>query len=283
MRRTYAFTLIELLVVISIIALLIGILLPALGAARNTARDLRCGTQLKQLVTANFSHMTDNDGYPPSNRTDAGGAVPVSVVPLQIWPTRLAQYFGESEELIQCPQNTLEPAVAGTTAYQGNAEERWRVGQGNVNKDPKSQALLDKGWLFEGSYAMNTWTTNGRQIPQTNPDFKRYIRRALDESYDTSRTMAFSDSIDWRSFTIYETNHLSDTYDTLDPFRDPYPQVRTGGLRRIAVSRHGSNNSTNFAFMDGSVSSIVTREIMCSVKFHKLWDEEQLALNPNCN
>ncbi len=62
-HRLKAFTLIELLVVISIIALLISLLLPALGAARYTARTIQCAAQLQQLTRAEATYRNDYDGY----------------------------------------------------------------------------------------------------------------------------------------------------------------------------------------------------------------------------
>ena len=60
------FTLIELLVVISIIALLISILLPALGAARETAKTMSCLSNERQLGLAFHMYTNDSEGYFPA-------------------------------------------------------------------------------------------------------------------------------------------------------------------------------------------------------------------------
>jgi prepilin-type N-terminal cleavage/methylation domain-containing protein len=81
--RQKAFTLIELLVVIAIIALLIAILLPALGRARESAKRGVCASNIKQTFTSMYTYGQDYSGsFPITMHKNSGGswAAPSSVV-----------------------------------------------------------------------------------------------------------------------------------------------------------------------------------------------------------
>jgi prepilin-type N-terminal cleavage/methylation domain-containing protein len=75
MRRRTGFTLIELLVVIAIIAILASLLLPAIARAKGMARQTACISNVKQLATAMFMYVDENENkFPPRFPNPAAGA-----------------------------------------------------------------------------------------------------------------------------------------------------------------------------------------------------------------
>lgn len=72
--RTNGFTLVELLVVIAVIGLLLSLLLPAVGTARESARRIQCANHLRNLAVGVLGHLSAKDAFPPASQFRTGGS-----------------------------------------------------------------------------------------------------------------------------------------------------------------------------------------------------------------
>ncbi len=90
-RRYDGFTLIELLVVISIIAVLMSIMMPALSKARKQAKETVCASSMHQIAIASLTYEQSNTRLPFHYTENAGASTPEGKTPpLKSWPDMIA-------------------------------------------------------------------------------------------------------------------------------------------------------------------------------------------------
>ncbi|MEZ6190978.1 MAG: type II secretion system protein [Phycisphaerales bacterium] len=195
MQRPKGFTLIELLVVISIIALLVGILLPALGAARKTAISLKCLSNHRQLAIGLGSYANDFSDRFPLKKIKLYSS---TGIPLQEWYVSQT-WLGTAGK------------VSGTAASRFGADVRPLNGYiGGPYEDPKADvpmALCPADEQQEQDAIIYSWgtsyranNTHGRSLTinhlKTGPNapFKDQDGRLVTQVTKPSKTVAIFES-----------------------------------------------------------------------------------------
>ncbi|WZO98591.1 DUF1559 domain-containing protein [Isosphaeraceae bacterium EP7] len=160
-RRVRGFTLIELLVVISIIAVLIALLLPAVQSAREAARRMQCTNNLKQIGLAMHNYHSSQDAF-PIGRTGLGFSYPnCPNANRRTWAFSILPYL-EQANVFQTINFTLN-----FYEWENATVMRVRIGAFNCPSDPGATITLSASTpqtiRSNGNYMVNWGNTNWYQ------------------------------------------------------------------------------------------------------------------------
>jgi len=162
MRRT-TFTLVELLIVIAVIAILLGMLMPALNSARVMAKRISCVGNMKQIGVAHASYISDNDRFATWSPENALG---VKIRRGQ-WMQILGEYTNNNLLPWICP--AIPVPLDSLTTLRNPYSSSWI----------QRQTIGINGWFFYWADA-TLWLKSNRVTQVKNPSMLIYAGDNVD-------------------------------------------------------------------------------------------------------
>ncbi len=234
------FTLIELLVVISIIALLVSILMPALNKARKQAKAAVCLATVKQWSLAYQLYMADyDDRLPPFD----------SVTKQVTFMEDLRDYYEDVNEMRTCPEAEIvsqkNPTTLQPLSFFGDTFYAWQI-------DPSAVWLPDDDWGI-GSYSENSWIRD-------NGSEKCWKKFSASGAGDVPILMDGR----WNNFWPDSAHRVPSPADV-----DGYGLGTWRMMDNVVMKRH--NGGINACFLDGSARYIFVEDLW-TLKWHRLYE-----------
>ncbi len=241
MKRVKGFTLIELLVVISIIAVLMAIMMPALGRARKSAMNVVCSSNLKQWsIIFSMVVQDNNNKFHQGYKSQTDGST--------LWPAVTKPYYDDPQVLL-CPF-AKNPTASGTSLANGPNPHMSIKAWGPLKAGSADQAWINAIPDGVGSYGINWYVTDAK------------VMIAGSRAADYWRTPSVTGASD---VPVFGDSYWMAALPNNDQSPPPNEGALSGGdstlsMRRIAINRHG-NGKVNWLFMDGTVRYVGLKEL----------------------
>ncbi|MBL0920658.1 MAG: type II secretion system protein [Phycisphaerales bacterium] len=238
MRRR-AFTLLELLVVVAIIALLVGILLPTLGGAREASRTAFCLNNVRSMQLAHWMYLEAHDGAFVDVGLAHGG---VETNEAGSWIVTLSEFY-ETDLARQCPSDR---------------SPHWPIDQGGAGEHvPESESALRRT-----SYGVNNYLTSFAPAV-ANPNRPSTILRFrnINQIVSPSDTVQFLEMTESGPFAGSDHPHVENWH--IPGFPDAAPALAT---QHLETNQHGGEARTwaakaNYGFLDGHAATLSFEQV----------------------